>query len=84
MGINRIQIKCALGNRPSSIIPKRAGFQLEGIERAGELLSDGCFADLEAYSMLKGDPPVNKKTNGNSDPVRFQGNWVKTVKDALE
>jgi len=51
--INRIQIKCAVGNIPSKNIPQRLGFQLEGIERAGELLSNGCYTDLEIYSLLK-------------------------------
>ena len=55
MDINRIQVKCAVGNTPSSAIPKRLGFQLEGIERDGELLSDGKYADLEVYSLLKRD-----------------------------
>lgn len=53
--INRIQIKCAVGNIPSSNIPKRLGFKLEGIEREGELYADGSFADLEVYSLLKNE-----------------------------
>ena len=53
LGINRIQIKCAVGNLSSSNIPKRLGFKLEGIERAGELLTGGFFTDLEIYSRLK-------------------------------
>lgn len=51
--INRVQIKCAVGNIPSKNIPKRLGFQLEGTERQGELLSDGTYTDLEIYSKLK-------------------------------
>lgn len=57
LGINRIQLKCAVGNSSSSNIPKRIGFQFEGIERAGEQFPDGSFADLEIYSLLKGDLP---------------------------
>jgi len=53
--INRIQIKCAVGNIPSSNIPKRLGFKFEGIERGGELLTNNNFADLEVYSILKTD-----------------------------
>lgn len=53
--INRIQIKCATGNRRSINIPKRLGFQLEGIERHGELLTGNIFTDLEIYSKLKSD-----------------------------
>lgn len=55
LNINRIQIKCATLNFPSKNIPKRLGFQLEGIEREGELLSDSTFTDLEIYSLLKSD-----------------------------
>ena len=55
LDINRIQIKCAVANTASRNIPQRLGFQLEGIERAGELLSGGVFTDLAVYSRLKGD-----------------------------
>lgn len=51
--LNRIQIKCAVGNVPSINIPKRLKFQFEGIERDGELSSDGKFIDIEVYSLLK-------------------------------
>lgn len=54
-GINRIQIKCAVGNEPSKNIPKRLKFKFEGIERDGELLSNKNFTDLEVYSKLKND-----------------------------
>ncbi len=55
LNINRIQIKCAVGNTPSSNIPKRLNFKFEGIERDGELLSENHFVDLEIYSKLKSD-----------------------------
>lgn len=55
MDINRIQIKCAVGNLPSNAIPERLGFTLEGIERDGELLSSGQFTDLKVYSKLKSE-----------------------------
>jgi len=55
LDINRIQIKCALANTPSRNIPQRLGFKLEGIERAGELLTGGVFTDLAVYSRLRGD-----------------------------
>jgi ribosomal-protein-serine acetyltransferase len=54
LGINRLQIKSTVGNR-SSNIPNSLGFRLEGIERNGELLNDGLYADLEVYSKLKSD-----------------------------
>jgi len=53
LNINRIQIRCAVGNTQSSNIPKKLGFKFEGIEREGELFPDGSFKDLEVYSILK-------------------------------
>jgi ribosomal-protein-serine acetyltransferase len=55
LGLNRIQIRCAVENRPSIKIPKRLGFRFEGIERQGELLTGNVFTDLEVYSKLKSD-----------------------------
>lgn len=53
-GMNRIQVKVACGNDKSEAIPKRLGFQLEGIERAGEF-HQGKYLDLKVYSFLKSD-----------------------------
>lgn len=53
--LNRIQIRCAIENKPSSNVPKRLGFSFEGIERQGELLTGKVFTDLEVYSKLKGE-----------------------------
>ena len=55
LNINRVQIKCAVGNTPSKNIPKRLGFKFEGIERDGELLVDNQFTDIEVYSLIKKD-----------------------------
>jgi ribosomal-protein-serine acetyltransferase len=55
MGMNRVQIKCAVGNTSSINIPKRLGFQFEGIERQGELLTGNLFIDLMVFSKLKSD-----------------------------
>lgn len=55
LGMNRVQIKCAIGNTHSSNIPKRLGFQFEGVERAGELFADANFVDIEVYSFLKNE-----------------------------
>lgn len=55
LDINRVQIKCAVGNLPSKNVPKRLGFKLEGIERQGELLSGNIFTDLEIFSKLKNE-----------------------------
>ena len=53
--MNRVQIKCAVGNTPSKKVPQRLGFTFEGIERHGELLTGGKFTDLEVYSRLKNE-----------------------------
>lgn len=55
LDINRVQIRCAVGNTASSNIPKRLGFKFEGIEREGELLSSGKYANLEVFSLLKSE-----------------------------
>ena len=54
MKINRVQIKCAVGNAKSAAVPKRLGFYFEGTERAGEK-HHSRYLDLEIYSMLKKD-----------------------------
>ncbi len=55
LNMNRVQIKCAVGNSSSKNIPKRLGFELEGIEWDGELLTGGKFTDIEIYSKLKNE-----------------------------
>ena len=52
MNMNRVQIRCGIGNNRSSAIPRKLGFSLEGIERDGERHS-GKYIDLEVYSLLK-------------------------------
>ena len=54
MNINRIVIRCAVGNSESSAIPKRLGFTFEGVEREGEK-NPLCYMDMEVYSLLKKD-----------------------------
>lgn len=51
--MNRVMIKCAVGNCSSKRIPQRLGFTFEGIERDGELLTGGIYSDIEVYSLLK-------------------------------
>ena len=55
LDINRIQIKCAVGNTPSRNIPRKLEFKFEGVERDGELLVDNQFTDIEVYSLIKKD-----------------------------
>lgn len=52
--LNRISIKAAVGNHKSAAIPKRLGFNFEGVERNGEKVG-GKFLDLEIYSLIKAD-----------------------------
>jgi ribosomal-protein-serine acetyltransferase len=54
LDLNRIQIKAAIGNARSCLVPERLGFKMEGVERNGELHQDRYF-DLLVYSMLKKD-----------------------------
>ena len=52
MGMNRITIKCAVGNNASEKVARRLGFSFEGIERNGERYHNHFF-DLKVFSMLK-------------------------------
>jgi ribosomal-protein-serine acetyltransferase len=52
MEMNRIQIRCGVGNEKSSAIPRRLGFKYEGTERNGERHNQR-YIDLEVFSLLK-------------------------------
>jgi len=52
MNMNRVQIRCGIGNDKSSAIPRRLGFSFEGVERAGERHNHD-YIDLEVFSLLK-------------------------------
>lgn len=54
MGMNRIIIRCAVGNTTSANVALRLGFQFEGIEREGERYQDHFF-DLKVFSLLKNE-----------------------------
>ena len=51
LGMNRMQIRIATGNKESLAIPERLGFQFEGALRQAELVN-GEYYDLALYSML--------------------------------
>jgi len=53
MEMNRVQIKVAMDNQKSRNIPEKLGFQVEGIERDGELLVENKYTDIVVYSLLK-------------------------------
>lgn len=55
MGIERIQICCAVGNEKSIAIPKRLGYIQEGIKRNGEWAGNLVFRDLIVFSKLKSE-----------------------------
>jgi ribosomal-protein-serine acetyltransferase len=49
--LNRVQIRCAVGNTKSQAIPERLGFTNEGtLRQAGRLY--GRFVDIVIYSTL--------------------------------
>lgn len=55
LGLNRITIPVAIGNRRSRAIPERLGFQAEGVLRQAEWLYDW-FVDHVLYARIKSDP----------------------------
>ncbi len=54
--LNRVEIRCAVGNRKSRAIPGRLGFKEEGIIRQPEWLYDH-FVDHVVYGMLASEWP---------------------------
>lgn len=54
LGLNRVSVHCALGNKLSRGVPKRLGLRCEGIERQAELVN-GRFLDHAVYAVLAAD-----------------------------
>jgi len=52
LGLNRIYIHCAAGNKKNRAIPERFGFVQEGVFQDGEFLY-GTFQDLIIYGTVK-------------------------------
>ncbi|HVH14215.1 MAG TPA: GNAT family protein [Candidatus Angelobacter sp.] len=54
LGLNRVEISCALENKRCRLVPERLGFRQEGISRQSEWLYDH-FVDTVSYSLLASD-----------------------------
>jgi ribosomal-protein-serine acetyltransferase len=52
LGLERVEILCAVGNERSRAIPERLGFTFEGVLRHAQFLN-GRFVDLRLYSLLR-------------------------------
>jgi ribosomal-protein-serine acetyltransferase len=52
--LNKVEIRCAVGNLRSCAIPQRLGFKQEGIIRQGEWLYNH-FVDLNLYGLLSSE-----------------------------
>jgi ribosomal-protein-serine acetyltransferase len=57
LGLNRVEIRCAVGNGKSRAIPLRLGFSEEGVVREAQWLN-GRFVDHAVYGMLARDWPA--------------------------
>jgi ribosomal-protein-serine acetyltransferase len=52
--MERIEIRCALGNHRSAAVPQRLGFVLEGVLKHAEKTESG-FRDLQLWAQVKAD-----------------------------
>ena len=55
LGLNRIEIRCALGNLSSQRVPQALGFVMEGTARGAERIG-GRLVDQYVYAKLRVDP----------------------------
>jgi ribosomal-protein-serine acetyltransferase len=56
--LNRIEIRCATGNKRSCAIPQKLGFTQEGVVRQAEWLYDR-FVDHLVYGLLRSEWKIN-------------------------
>ena len=54
LGLNRVEISCAVENRRCRLVPERLGLRQEGVSRQREWLYDH-FVDTVSYSVLASD-----------------------------
>lgn len=52
LGLQKVEIRCAVENRKSRAIPERLGFQQEGVIRRGEKVG-GKYLDYALYGLLR-------------------------------
>lgn len=57
LGLARVTLLHALGNRPSCAVATRSGFAFEGVERSAMDHGDGVLHDLHRHARLATDPP---------------------------
>ncbi len=61
LGLDRVEIRCAAGNKRSCAVPERLGFVREGVLRHGQRIR-GRPVDLHIYSMLREEWQRGRKT----------------------
>ena len=57
LGLNRVEIHCAVGNDKSAGVPRRLGFTLDGVLRQAHFVN-GRFHNLNVFGMLKSEWPA--------------------------
>ncbi|MGF1591192.1 MAG: GNAT family N-acetyltransferase [Pleurocapsa sp.] len=61
-GLNRVEIRCAVGNNRSRALPERLGFKNESIIREAEKLLDK-YVDHVVYGLLRSEYIIKSDRN---------------------
>lgn len=67
LGLNRVEIRCNVGNPRSSAIAERLGFRMEGIARESFRARD-VYLDTVIYAMLASEWRASKESAGTFGP----------------